>query len=208
MPSEPASPEEGSKMVTRPLLEEVETSKGGKTPVVKTTAISVNDTGAEPSLDDMKDEINRMAMGDEFEEYNQDQVALSLCRLEINDQKSDIEVIRVFMKNKIYFDVFKDNFEEILKHPNLIIKIHDDLYNPDIGIPQIISLLAFNRVINVKTSEGMKKMQIAEEERKEIELMAMAPGPTRNIPEDAMPTLKDQKTVSSKKRCTLLIQNY
>ena len=200
VPSQPTSPEESSRMVQRPLLEEDSTESGSKMPNIKTTTVKIPENKSDHTIEELKEEHNRMLMTEEFEEYNKDQVALSLCRLEISEKFSDIQVIRTFMKHKIEFEVFKDNFDEILKHPNLIIKIHDDLYNPDVGVPQIISLLAFNRVINLKMSEGVKKMQQDEEERKEIEMIAAAPGRNSSIPQDSMPMSKDKRTTSSKKR--------
>lgn len=194
------SPDESSRMVDRPLMEEVDGNTGDNLKTVKTRSVKVPHNGSEPTIDELRDEHTRMLISEEYEEYHKDQVALSLCRVEIGEKKSDIEAIRTFMKHKIDYELFKDNFDEILKHPNLIIKIHDDLYNPDVGIPQIISLLAFNKVINLKMSEGVKKMQKEEEEKKEIEMITSAPGHNRNIPEDSMPTLKDKKTVSAKKR--------
>lgn len=145
-------------------------------------------------------ELQRQEYEEELEEYNRDQVALSLCKIEINEQYSDIEVIRTFMQYKIDFETFKDNFDEILKHPNLIIKIHDSLYNSDVGIPQIICLLAFNKTINMSKSEGVRRMEEEAEEIRDANLAANQPDPSKNIPQDKMPLVPGNNSLGPKKR--------
>lgn len=182
------------------LLDDSETSNQ-QVNQIKETELE-NTTGKEEYTEITEEELERQRTEyeEELEEYNRDQVALSLCKIEINEQFSDIEVIRTFMRHKIDFNTFKDNFDEILKHPNLIIKIHDGLYNSDVGVPQIICLLAFNKTINMSMSEGVRKMEQEALSIKEANLAANHPDPGRNIPQDSMPVLKDGKSTSSKKR--------
>jgi len=164
----------GEETVYRPLLQE-NIGGGGK---IVTDYVQVPISAEQSTLDDARKEHERMLLADEVDLYNQDQVSLSLCRYEISEESSDLEVVRIFMKHKIPYEVFTNNFDEILKHPNLIIKIHDGLYNPDIGIPQIISLLAFGKTINIRMSKGPQQIQKEDEEV----LAAVMPG---QLPQDA-----------------------
>lgn len=116
--------------------------------------LSVSD---QPTHDDYQNELQRLEASEEFEEYQRDQVALSLCKLEVSEELQDHQVIKIFMKNKIRYEDYKDNAAEILKHPNLLVKIQDALYNPEDGIPQIISLLAFGKVIAAKAPKDSKE---------------------------------------------------
>ena len=137
-------------------------------------------------------EHNRLKEEEEFEIYNKDQVALSLCRFQVQELQSDIEVVRAFMKNKITFEEFNKDYENYLKHPNLLMKIHGELYNPGVGIPQIISLLAFKQVLHLKMPKKTKPQALEEqvvavedsnEEGAEEDITTPPPSPKERIPD-------------------------
>lgn len=81
-------------------------------------------------------------------EENENQVGLSLCKSLISVEMSDEDLISVFDDNLLDFESFATFSREYLTHPELMIRIHDSLYLPEDGIPQIISLLAYNRVLD------------------------------------------------------------
>lgn len=165
---EPAPTSPTPKNFDTPLLEEDAQESGDK------------QTVKERELSEAELEHVRMLEAEEFEEYSRDQVALSLCRCEVEELKSDIEVVRAFMKHKVRFEDFNRDFARYLKHPNLLIKIHSELYNPDVGIPQIISLLAFKQVINLRqAAPEAAQAPDAEAEAAETEMRSPPPSPTQ-----------------------------
>ena len=79
------------------------------------------------------------------------QVGLSLCRSLISERISDDELVEIFNANIINYESFRQAPHEFLAHPDLMIRIHNGLYLPKDGIPQIISLLAFNQELSPLT---------------------------------------------------------
>lgn len=87
---------------------------------------------------------------EEGEDPPENQVDLSLCKSLIHENISAKELEEIFYRNKITFEQFKENPPMYLSNPELMIRMHDGLYLPDHGIAQIISLLAFNKMLTVE----------------------------------------------------------
>lgn len=133
------------------------------------SAAPTNSLPEEVAPEDYQNELQRLEASEDLEEYQKDQVALSLCKLEVSEDLNDHEVVKIFMKNKIRYEDYKDSAAEILRHPNLLIKIQDALYNPEDGIPQIISLLAFGKTIAGKIQKEAKEPALEEPETQSVQ---------------------------------------
>lgn len=113
------------------------------------------DGNTEKGKVDEEIEENNLPEEEEVEDDSQreNQVGLSLCKSLISVDMTDEDLISVFDDNKIEFGSFTKFSREYLTHPELMVRIHDSLYLPEDGIPQIISLLAYNRVLDPQKDE-------------------------------------------------------
>ena len=112
--------------------------------------------------DEIKEENNSQRLeskeyldNEELEEENQ--IELSLCSQLISPKMSEQEIRDIFNTKKIDYIQFNENPHIILGDPNLMIKIGKKFYEPFIGIPQIISLLAFNKDLTPNSLSKMVK---------------------------------------------------
>ena len=76
------------------------------------------------------------------------ELEMSFCRQLIKDQMSVEEKHRIFNENMIDFSVFDANPYEALFSENLCFRIEDNIVESRVAIPQIISLLAFNKELS------------------------------------------------------------
>lgn len=81
------------------------------------------------------------------EQMNQE-LELSFCKKLIKDDMSQEEKHRIFNENLIDFKTFDSNPYEALFSDNLCFRIEDNIVESRVAIPQIISLLAFNKELS------------------------------------------------------------
>lgn len=95
--------------------------------------------------------------GENEEDYskNDNQIELSLCADLINPDMDKKTINEIFDKHKVVYTKFDNNPHMILNNSNLMIRIGSKIYEPHIGIPQIISMLAFEKEL---TSYSLAKM--------------------------------------------------
>jgi len=55
------------------------------------------------------------------------------------------EMMKVHRQNLIDFSEFCNDPYSVISHPQLMVKIYDNLYAAELGIPQVFSLLAFGQ---------------------------------------------------------------
>jgi phosphatidate phosphatase LPIN len=84
------------------------------------------------------------------------QIKLSLCGHLLDTKMGQNEINEIFERNIIQFKGFDTNPINLLNNENLMIKIGDKMYDSYFGIPQIISLLAYDRELS---SMGMNTMK-------------------------------------------------
>lgn len=85
------------------------------------------------------------------------QIKLSLCGHLIDKKMSQLEINELFEKNLVPFKSFDQNPISVLNNENLMIKIGDKIYDSYFGLPQIISLLAFDRELSSMCMNNMKQ---------------------------------------------------
>lgn len=76
------------------------------------------------------------------------ELELSFCKNLITDDMSSEEKHKIFDKHKIKFEHFDKNPYNTLFNDNLSFRIKEEIVESRIAIPQIISLLAFNKEIS------------------------------------------------------------
>lgn len=76
------------------------------------------------------------------------QLELSLCKHLINEKLTLEEKHALFNEHQIDFSKFDTSPYRILLNENLCFRIEEDIVESRIAIPQIISLLAFNKEIS------------------------------------------------------------
>ena len=103
-------------------------------------------------------------------EKEENQIELSLCSQLISPEMSEKEIKEIFNTKKINYSQFNENPHLILGDENLMIKIGKKFYEPYIGIPQIISLLAFNKDLTPNSLSKMVKDFEEFEIKPEIEI--------------------------------------
>jgi hypothetical protein len=81
------------------------------------------------------------------EEVNQE-LELSFCRTLIKEDMTQEEKHRIFNENLIDFSTFDSNPYEALFSEDLCFRIEDNIVESRVAIPQIISLLAFNKELS------------------------------------------------------------
>lgn len=78
------------------------------------------------------------------------ELELSLCKHLFGDQMSAEEKHAIFDQNLIAFEKFDVDPYKVLLNENLCFRIESEIVESRIAIPQIISLLAFNKEISQK----------------------------------------------------------
>ncbi|KAK4531590.1 hypothetical protein CCYA_CCYA08G2447 [Cyanidiococcus yangmingshanensis] len=76
-------------------------------------------------------------------------VALSLCGHLITSQMTAEQIHDLFEANRISLDYFQ-NHVNILHHPDLLVRIHDQLYPYRVAAPLLVGLLAFGTMLEAK----------------------------------------------------------
>jgi len=84
-------------------------------------------------------------MAADWEGEDEQKIGLSLCADQITDTMNEEQIIKVFRENLISFENYATNPSVILADKRLMVRIYDNLYSSEEGIPQIISLLAFGK---------------------------------------------------------------
>jgi hypothetical protein len=74
-------------------------------------------------------------------------VALSLCGHLITPQMTPVQVHEVFEANRISLDYFRGHVT-ILNHPDILVRIHDQIYPLRVATPLLYGMLAFNTVLD------------------------------------------------------------
>ena len=76
------------------------------------------------------------------------ELEMSLCNHLINKEHSEQEKHEIFEENQINFESFDKDPYSVLFDQNLCFRIEDNIVDSKIAIPQVISLLAFNKDIS------------------------------------------------------------
>jgi phosphatidate phosphatase LPIN len=76
-------------------------------------------------------------------------VALSLCGHLVTPHMTTEQVHDLFEANRISLDYFQ-NHVNILQHPDLLVRIHDQLYPYRVAAPLLVGLLAFGTMIDAR----------------------------------------------------------
>ena len=106
------------------------------------------------------DEMMKESDTQEGQQEEQAQISLSLCAHLTTPKMTEEELVQTFNDNIVSFDYFSSDPYEVLNDPHLLIKIYDKLYTPEDGIPQVISLLTFNKFL---PTEKMKDKPFGQE---------------------------------------------
>ena len=99
-----------------------------------------------PDFSLTKDRFNK-AKFDQFVKPKSKGVELSLCGNLITNKLSQQEIKEVFDAHRITYKELCDDPRGILRK-NLMIKIDDKIYDTNIGIPQLLSQLTFDKNLN------------------------------------------------------------
>lgn len=109
------------------------------------------------SKDDLAIMSKNEDTGVEAMDDGENQIELSLCAHLIHEKMEKHKVSEIFNQNKISFQMFDKNPYKILQNENLLIKIGKKIYDSHIGLPQIVSLLAFNEELTPLTISNMRE---------------------------------------------------
>lgn len=82
-------------------------------------------------------------------------VQMSICAHLINDDSSIAEVERFFAQYAIDYDTFCKNPNGIMANENLMIKIDGQIFDSYFGLPQLMSVLAFDQELDDKAIKEM-----------------------------------------------------
>lgn len=93
------------------------------------------------------------------------QIELSLCARYLEPDMSPKAINDIFYRHKVSFLKFNSNPHIILSHKDLMIRIDNIVYESHIGVPQILSVLAFNKGLTEETLVRMAEEQEAQNPR-------------------------------------------
>lgn len=93
------------------------------------------------------------------------QIEMSLCADYLTPDMEKEEIYKIFDEHKISYTRFDNNPHSVINNPKLMIKVGDKIYESYIGIPQILSKLAFDKDL---TDFSLNKMARNEEEDEKI----------------------------------------
>lgn len=87
---------------------------------------------------------------DESEIENADErpestIEFSLCKKYIDDEGENLE--EMFDKHKVPYSKYSRDPISVISNPDLMVKIEDQVYDWKVGLPQILSLLVYKKVI-------------------------------------------------------------
>lgn len=97
------------------------------------------------------DESSESSYDDDLEDTN---FELSLCKNQLSDS-TDKQL--TFQQHKVAYDDFSNNPWRWMSDPQLVVKIGDKLYDWNIGLPIIMSALAYRLPLGAKASEPKLK---------------------------------------------------
>ena len=106
-------------------------------------------------IDDYALDMNEKRIDDDNYYSGDNQIELSLCADLITPEMDKEAINEIFNKNKVNYTKFDNSPHFILNHTKLMIRIGPKIYEPHIGIPQIISMLAYDKEL---TSFSLAKM--------------------------------------------------
>lgn len=104
-----------------------------------------------------KKKVKTQSNEDEIEEDSQ--ILLSLSGNKINGDMDDEQILKQFNKYIINFEEFKEDPYKFITNKDLLIKVHDNIFNSIIGVPYIISLLAFNKDLDSESVGKLEKLK-------------------------------------------------
>lgn len=100
-------------------------------------------------------------------------------------------MVDIFESNRVSFEQFSHDPQYFIKNPELMIRIQDGLYLPEHGIPQIISLLAFNQDLNVHEYDEHPSEH--EDHNEETLSRNLSPPKNKNIGENSSSSQKSSQ---------------
>lgn len=89
--------------------------------------------------------------------YEDKQIELSLCAHLIKIDMDPHIINEIFNRHNVSFSTFCKSPHLILNHKNLVIRVENKIYEGNVALPQILSVLAFNKELSPNTLTNLAK---------------------------------------------------
>jgi phosphatidate phosphatase PAH1 len=108
-----------------------------------------------PTIDQQSPQSSKRTARMEEMMTDDKRVQMSICAHLISDDSSVSEIERVFARYAIDYATFCQNPNAILENENLMLKIDGQIYDSYFGLPQVMSLLAFDQELDEQAVKEM-----------------------------------------------------
>lgn len=95
----------------------------------------------------------------------ENQIELSICGHLVNERTPRASVAKAFAQHRVDFSRFDRDPSRILEDDRLMIKVGKSIYDRQIGLPQIVALLAYNNELSQGTIARLRRNQAEAEEK-------------------------------------------